>query len=72
MYLSLQFLLLLSSSTVIAESAFEPFDFNATAALIDQGVNVSSLPELASLSVRSSITACSTAVSVSDAFDVHV
>ena len=65
MQLSLQSLLLPSSLTVLAQSTFEPHDFNVTEALIDQGINVSALPELAALSVRSSITGCSTAVSVS-------
>ncbi|KIX97936.1 uncharacterized protein Z520_06014 [Fonsecaea multimorphosa CBS 102226] len=42
-------------------NTFEPPDFNVTEALINQGVNVSALPELDSLTKRSSLSACSIA-----------
>jgi hypothetical protein len=42
--------------------AFEPVDFNATAALLDVGVNVSVIPELVGLESRSSLSACKIAV----------
>lgn len=47
----------------IAQEPFESPDFNVTAALLEQGVNVSALPDLASLVERSSDSACSIAVS---------
>jgi hypothetical protein len=43
--------------------AFEPADFNITAALIANGVNVSAIPQLSGLVERSSLSACSIAVS---------
>jgi hypothetical protein len=43
--------------------AFEPADFNVTAALIANGVNVSAIPQLSGLVERSSLSACSVAVS---------
>jgi hypothetical protein len=45
-------------------SSFESSDFNVTEALYAAGVNVSTLPELASLSTRSSTTGCTIAVSL--------
>jgi hypothetical protein len=45
------------------DSTFEPPDFNVTDALLDQGVNISALPELESLTTRSSTAGCSIAVS---------
>ena len=47
---------------VKAQDVFEPIDFNVTEALIDNGVNVSAIPELAGLVVRSSLKGCSIAV----------
>ncbi|KAH7371561.1 FAD binding domain-containing protein [Pyrenochaeta sp. MPI-SDFR-AT-0127] len=44
-------------------STFEPADFNVTEALLDNGVNVSAIPELAGLVERSSLGACSIACS---------
>jgi hypothetical protein len=46
-----------------AQDVFEPVNFNVTEALIDNGVNVSAIPELAGLVVRSSSKGCSIAVS---------
>ena len=43
-------------------STFEPAEFNVTEALIDNGLNVSAIPELVGLVERSSISACSIAV----------
>jgi len=43
--------------------AIEPTDFNVTDALVALGVNVSTIPALAALSERSSVSACSIAVS---------
>ncbi|KIW75662.1 hypothetical protein Z517_10404 [Fonsecaea pedrosoi CBS 271.37] len=51
----------ITASVAAQDSSFEPPEFNVTQALIDQGVNVSALPELASLSKRSSISPCSIA-----------
>jgi uncharacterized MnhB-related membrane protein len=48
---------------VLAQDAFEAPDFNVTEALIGNGVNVSAIPELAGLVVRSSLSGCSIAVS---------
>ncbi|KAF2125375.1 FAD-binding domain-containing protein [Dothidotthia symphoricarpi CBS 119687] len=50
------FLAVLASS--VASQVFEAVDFNVTEALIAQGVNVSALPELATLVERSSDQAC--------------
>ncbi|EXJ71952.1 uncharacterized protein A1O5_04454 [Cladophialophora psammophila CBS 110553] len=50
-----------AASAAAQDSTFEPPDFNVTLALIDQGVNVSALPELDSLTKRSSLSACSIA-----------
>ncbi|KAK7949220.1 uncharacterized protein PG986_010106 [Apiospora aurea] len=44
-----------------SQHPFEPANFNVTEALIQQGVDVSALPELASLAERSSNLACRTA-----------
>ncbi|KAK8006058.1 hypothetical protein PG991_012355 [Apiospora marii] len=53
---------LLAALAVGAKSqTFEPANFNVTQALIGQGVNLSALPELASLAGRSSNSACHTA-----------
>lgn len=46
------------------QATFEPADFNITEALIGNGVDVSALPELASLVERASTTGCSAAVSL--------
>jgi hypothetical protein len=43
-------------------SVFEPTDFNVTKALISNGVDVSAIPELATLSERSALKGCSIAV----------
>ncbi|KAF2821615.1 FAD binding domain-containing protein [Ophiobolus disseminans] len=51
-------------AVAIHASTFEPTDFNVTEALIDSGVNVSAIPELAGLVERSSIGACSIACNV--------
>jgi hypothetical protein len=42
---------------------FEPTDFNITEALLDNGVNVSAIPDLAPLAERSILSGCSAAVS---------
>jgi uncharacterized MnhB-related membrane protein len=49
---------------VSAQDTFEAPDFNVTDALIGNGVNVSAIPELANLVVRSSSSGCSIAVSM--------
>jgi len=46
-----------------AQDTFEAPDFNVTEALIQNGVNVSAMPELAGLAIRSSLSGCSIAVS---------
>lgn len=48
-----------------AQDSFENADFNVTEALLKQGVDVSTLPELAGLATRSSDQACSIAVRLS-------
>jgi hypothetical protein len=47
----------------LAQSTFEPADFNVTQALLDKGVNISSIPQLEGLVERSSSSGCSIAVS---------
>lgn len=49
----------------------EPADFNATQALIDQGLDVSAVPALADLARRGSKSGCSIAVGDTIPF-VHV
>jgi len=61
MRLPLLFAALLSS---VVSQVFEPADFSVTEALLDQGVNLSALPELAGLVDRSSNLACNIAVSI--------
>ena len=39
------------------QDVFEPADFNVTEALIDNGINVPTIPELAGLAARSSLRA---------------
>ena len=60
--MSLRTLLLAGLAAGAKGQAFEPADFNVTEALIEQGVNLSALPELASLAERSSNSACQIAV----------
>jgi len=48
---------------VFGQDAFEPSDFDIQEALLDLGVNVSTLPQLAPLVERSSQSGCSIAVS---------
>ena len=50
-------------ASAASQSTFEPADFNITEALFENGVNVSALPDLASLAERASISGCSVAVS---------
>ncbi|KAH7406820.1 hypothetical protein DE146DRAFT_405874 [Phaeosphaeria sp. MPI-PUGE-AT-0046c] len=45
----------------VLSQTFEPVDFNATEALLNNGVNVSALPVLASYSQRSLLSGCSSA-----------
>lgn len=49
---------------VSAQERFEPLDFNVTEALIDNGINISAIPELGGLVVRSSTKGCSIAVDI--------
>ncbi|CAO2652281.1 Nn.00g005640.m01.CDS01 [Neocucurbitaria sp. VM-36] len=42
-------------------SIFEPADFNVTESLVNNGINVTAIPELAGLVERSSLSACSIA-----------
>ena len=56
--------LFVTLASLVASQTFEAPDFNITEALIDQGVNVSALPELAGLVERSSNLACNIAVSI--------
>jgi len=54
---------LIVAAGVSSQDTFEPPDFNVTEALIQNGVNVTAIPELAGLVVRSSLKGCSIAVS---------
>ena len=54
---------LAATARVSAQDTFEAPDFNVTEALIQNGVNVSAMPELAQLATRSSLSGCSVAVS---------
>ena len=56
--------LLATLATLVASRTFEAPDFNVTEALLDQGANISALPELAGLVERSSDLACNITVSV--------
>ncbi|KAI4662457.1 uncharacterized protein J4E79_004747 [Alternaria viburni] len=59
-----QFLLLGSfPSVLLAQQTFESPDFDVTAALLDNGVNVSDIPDPADLSKRTSSGSCSVACS---------
>lgn len=56
-------------SAALAQSTFEPSDFNVTEALLENGVDISSIPELAELAADSDlakrtidISGCSVAV----------
>ena len=51
------------TASSVAQDSFETPDFNVTEALVEQGVNLTALPELAGLAERSSDLACSIAVS---------
>lgn len=54
-----------TATALAAEAAFEPSDFNATEALINNGVDVASIPELAPLiEARSLPEPCYIAVSL--------
>jgi hypothetical protein len=50
-------------SGILAQDVFEPADFNVTEALLNNGVNVSAIPELSGLADRSLLGGCSVAVS---------
>ncbi|KAA8613684.1 hypothetical protein PtrSN002B_009750 [Pyrenophora tritici-repentis] len=52
---------LVLAASVLSQDIFEPSDFNVTKALIQNGVNVSAITELAGLVVRSSLKGCSIA-----------
>jgi hypothetical protein len=45
----------------VASQTFEPVEFNITEALLDNGVNVSAIPELSDLATRSLLSGCVTA-----------
>lgn len=47
-----------------AQEPFEPLDFNVTEALFENGIDVTAIPDLAGLVIRSSLQGCSIAVSV--------
>lgn len=51
-----------------AQDVFEPPDFNVTEALLNNGVNVSAIPDLAGLVERSLSSGCSIAVSLAFAY----
>lgn len=60
----MRLLLLTSYAIAVASQIFEDKDFNVTEALISQGVDVSSLPQLDAITERSSDLGCSIAVGV--------
>lgn len=62
---SFLFSLLALGAGVIAQTddVFEPPEFNITEALIDNGVNVSAIPELSGLVERTLLSGCPIAVS---------
>ncbi|KAH7086043.1 hypothetical protein BKA63DRAFT_549044 [Paraphoma chrysanthemicola] len=49
------------AAVVTAQETFEPLDFNVTEALFENGINVTVIPDLADLVVRSSLQGCSIA-----------
>jgi hypothetical protein len=52
------------AASALAQDVFEPSDFNVTEALIANGVNVSAIPDLASLTEKRSLSSpCAAAVS---------
>jgi len=51
-------------SVLLAQQTFESSDFDVTAALLGNGVDVSDIPGLADLSKRTSSGSCSVAVSL--------
>ena len=51
---------------VTSQSTFEPADFNITEALLDNGVDVSALPDLAPLVDRAPTGGCSAAVNYNE------
>jgi len=51
------------TASSVAQDLFETPDFNVTEALVEQGVNISALPEFVGLIEQSSDLACSIAVS---------
>jgi hypothetical protein len=51
-------------SVLLAQQTFESPDFDITAALLDNGVNVSDIPDPVDLSKRTSSGSCSVAVSL--------
>lgn len=53
----------LMPTAILAQDVFEPADFNVTEALLDNGVNVSAIPELSGLGARSLLNGCSVTVS---------
>ncbi|KAF2026757.1 FAD-binding domain-containing protein [Setomelanomma holmii] len=54
-------LVLTTFVTYAASQTFEPVDFNITDALLDNGVNVSAIPELSGLTTRSTLSGCAAA-----------
>lgn len=53
---------LLFAACALSQS-FEPADFNVTKALLNNGVDVSAIPDLSGLPERSTLNSCSIAVS---------
>jgi hypothetical protein len=52
------------AASTLAQEIFEPSNFNVTEALIANGVNVSAIPDLASLTEKRSLSSpCAAAVS---------
>ncbi|KAF1918568.1 hypothetical protein BDU57DRAFT_547586 [Ampelomyces quisqualis] len=49
----------LMPTAIIAQDVFEPVEFNVAEALLDNGVNISAIPELSGLGARSHLSSCS-------------
>jgi hypothetical protein len=47
---------------VLSQTTFEPSNFNVTEALLDNGVNISAIPQLAPFVEKSLLSGCSVAV----------
>lgn len=56
---------ILASAACVLSQSFEPTDFNVTEALLENGVDVLALPEVANVAERSALNGCTAAVGLS-------